>query len=81
MKTYNSFPDLANSFKLLKISVELESTVDKGGIIGMAINNGLRDKKIKQTIQMIRECHEDNKKMIEEIIPGELLNDILTVKI
>lgn len=82
MKTHiKDFPDLGNSAKLLKISVELENKVQNGGIIGMAIYSGLRKGNIKEVIKMIRGQAEDNRPMMEEIIGNELLNDILTVKI
>lgn len=81
MKTnIKDFPDLGNSMKLLKISVELEG-VTGGGIIGMAIQNSLRNDRLNNTLKMIREMARDNFKMMQGIIGEDLLNDILTVTV
>lgn len=81
MTQLKNLPDLANSMKLFKISAELETKVNNGGIIGMAIYSGLRKGNIKEVVRMLREQAEDNRELIRGIVGTELLNDILTVKI
>lgn len=80
MKTICKLPDLANSFKLLKISVELEGIKD-GGIIGIAIQCNLKNGNLGEVIKMIRESAADNRKMMEDIVGEKLLMDIETVKL
>ncbi len=75
-----TFPDLANSAKLLKISVELEA-VPEDTIFGVAIKNGLKEKKLKQVIKMIREQSNDNYLMLRNIVGKSLMEDIETVDI
>lgn len=80
MGILTNLPDLGNAAKLLKISVELEGVKD-GGVIGMAIQSGLREKRLRSTLKMIQEQAQDNPKLMAEILGEELLNDCLTVKI
>jgi hypothetical protein len=74
----NSFPDLAESMKLLKFSVELEG-VDSNTIFGHCIKEWLREKKsIRELVKTIQEQAMDNYHMVLETIGDEhLLSEIL----
>lgn len=77
-----SLPDLGNSAKLLKISVELENvTEQKGGMIAAAIQSGLRNRNIKGVVKMLRSMYEDNQSCIRDILGTDLLKAVLTVKL
>jgi hypothetical protein len=80
MQTLSSLPDLANSFKLVKISIALEDITEaKGGMIAAAIQSGLRNRNIKGVVKMLRSMYADNDKMILYILGNDLTNDVLTV--
>lgn len=78
MKKLKGLPDLARSAKFLKISCELEN-IAPVSMIGIAINQGLREGRIREIIAMIRGMAEDNRPMIEEILGASLLSEIETL--
>ena len=81
MPQLRELPDLAHSFKLLKISIELEGS--KGdSIFAHAIREGLRKpKNLKPVIQMIKDQANDNPELVSDIIGENLLNDIQKIKL
>jgi hypothetical protein len=72
-------PDLAKSFKLLKISTELE--VCRGdSIFAHSIREGLRKpKNLIPVIKMIQDQAKSNRGLVEHIVGVELLKEIETI--
>lgn len=77
MTQLRELPNLADAFKLLKISIELENVPDNT-IMGAAILKGVRDGKVKQVVQMIKDQAADNRSGMVEILGESLMNDIET---
>jgi hypothetical protein len=80
MKNIKSFPDLANSARLIKISVELEDVPDTS-VMGMAIQIGLREDRLRDVIKMIQSQAGDNRPLMVEIVGEDLLKAIENVNI
>lgn len=79
MKNVSTFPDLAQSMKLMKISCDLE-LVSQDNIFGMAIQTGLRKGKLKDTILMIQSQAQDNRPLMADIVGENLLKDIEQIR-
>lgn len=78
MLKIGELPDLANSFKLLKISCDLEDVLPDS-VLGIAIHEGLKRKALKEIITMVKEQGRDNRKMVVDIIGEELMKQIETL--
>lgn len=76
MKTLSKLPDLANSARLLKISLDLED-IKEDNIFGYSIKKALREKKdLRGILQMIREQYQDNPDLLNKIMGQRLMEDI-----
>ena len=73
----SELPDIAKSLQLLKFSVELPGKATGGGLIEMAIKNGIEAGKIKSVVAMIKDMAIDNRGMMAGIIGDEMLNEII----
>jgi len=74
-KIITTLPDLARSAKLLAISVELED-VDCETAFGLSIQQGLRDNKLREVIDMIREQAKDNRTLVADMVGENTLQKI-----
>jgi hypothetical protein len=80
MKNIKSLPNLANAAHLLKISVELEG-VPTHSVMGMAIQIGLREARLKDVIKMIKSQAADNRPLMANIIGEDLLKEIENINL
>ena len=81
MAQLRELPNLAHSFKLLKISIELEDA-QGDSIFAHSIREGLRKpKNLLPVIKMVKDQAKDNPKLVSDIIGENLLNDIQKITI
>jgi hypothetical protein len=80
MKNIKTLPDLSRSAQLLKLSVELEG-VPTHSVMGMAIQIGLREGRLKDVIKMIKSQATDNRLLMANIIGEDLLKEIENINL
>lgn len=72
----STLPDLGKSFKLLKISMELESIPDTS-LFAHCVLEGVRQRRLVETIRTIQAEAKENYERMETIIGRDLLRDII----
>jgi hypothetical protein len=83
METLTKLPDLALSFKLLKLSLDIENKANmeaEKSILGYAIAKAYRDKvNYKQIINTLKSQSEDNFDTVSDIFGEDLTKRILEI--
>jgi len=76
MKTYNSFPDLARTFKIIDLDVRLHDVMPDT-IIGLSIHVALENKKPTLKIAKdILDSYHHNPEMISDVVGDETIQII-----
>lgn len=73
--TLTSLPNLASSFGLLKLSIDLMN-INHDSIFAESVRQGAKDN-LRETIQMIKDQAADNYPLTCDIIGYELLNRVM----
>ncbi len=76
MTNINQMPDLAKAMQGLKISVELES-IKKNTLLGIAIEIGLREKRLPEAISLIKKCADEDYMETAWVVGNDLLKTIV----
>ena len=75
---FNNFPDLAKSFEKMKLDDMLrEKLSNNKDVISATIVNGLQSDMFSRTIEMIKEMYQDNKRIMNDTVGENLMQQIL----
>lgn len=75
MKQLTELPDIAKSFQKVKLLIDLEA-IPQNSVFSLAVVKGIREHKVKEVLQMIKDQAQDNRKLVAEIIGEKLLTQI-----
>ena len=78
MSTICRLPDLAKTFKMMKIIDQLPTKADHNTLFGASIINAcLTKQQPAEIIKMIRQSAEDNYSLVAAVIGEDLTNEII----